>query len=427
MIIIRLVVDYHPVNPYFRSMIERKINKKLLEALSDTPVILLHGARQTGKSTLIKNLIKRKYDAKYLTFDDAGILSAAQNSPDDFLTAYDGNIALDEVQRVPELFPAIKNSVDKKRKSGKFLLTGSANVLLIPKISESLAGRMEILTLYPFSQSEIEGTSGNFIDEIFIKNYTLPKTSGGQSNLVSRAVAGGYPEMLSRKGKDRRDAWFKSYITAILQRDVRDISNIEKLNELPKLLKLFASRAGTLLNFAEFSRSAAIPQTTLKRYTALLEAIFMIYLLPSWSGNLSKRLIKTPKLYLGDTGLLSHLIDFDETRKNSDPMLWGRILENFVLMELVKQASWSKFNLSLFHYRSAGGQEIDFVIERSDGSIICIEVKASSKVDSAMFKHMKTFADEVGEKFMRGIIFYTGNDPIPFSKNLIALPVEVLW
>lgn len=408
-------------------MIYRKINKKFIEALSDTPVILLHGARQTGKSTLVKNLIKSEYEAKYLTFDDAAVLSAAQNNPDEFLAAYEENIALDEVQRVPEIFPAIKNLVDNNRRPGKFILTGSSNVLLVPKISESLAGRMEILNLYPFSQSEISGADKNLIDELFKKKYTLPKNLHKQTNLVDKVVRGGYPEMLSRKSKQRQDAWFKSYITSILQRDVRDISNIEKLSELPKLLNLFAARSGTLLNFAEFSRSSAIPQTTLKRYTALLEAIFMIYLLPAWSGNLSKRLIKTPKLYLGDTGLLSYLTGFDAERQNSDPLLWGRIFENFVLMELIKQASWSEFNLSLFHYRSAGGQEIDFVIERNDGSIIGIEVKASSKVDSAMFKHMKTFADEVGEKFLRGIIFYTGKEPLPFAKNLLALPIDVLW
>lgn len=408
-------------------MIQRKITKKLLAALSDSPVVLLHGARQTGKSTLIKSLVGEEYPAEYLTFDDPGFLSAAQNNPIEFLSAYEGSIALDEVQRVPGIFPAIKSLVDKKRTPGKFILTGSSNVLLIPKISESLAGRMEILNLYPFSQNEITGADSNFVDDVFGKNYKMPNIPGKQNELIKKVSTGGYPEMLTRKNKERQDAWFKSYVTTILQRDVRDIANIEKLSELPKLLKLFASRAGTLLNFAEFSRSSAIPQTTLKRYTALLEALFMIYLLPAWSGNLSKRLIKTPKLYLSDTGLLSHLTGFNSEKQKSDTLLWGRVLENFVLMELVKQASWSDYNLSLYHFRTSGGQEVDFVIERSDGAVIAVEVKASSKVDSAMFNHMKAFADELGDKFLRGIIFYTGNEPIPFAKNLIALPVEVLW
>lgn len=408
-------------------MIRRNITNKLLEALSDSPVVLLHGARQTGKSTLIKSLVGEEYPAEYLTFDDPGILSAAQNNPIEFLSAYEGSIALDEVQRVPGIFHAIKSLVDKKRTPGKYILTGSSNVLLIPKISESLAGRMEILNLFPFSQNEITGSDSNFVDNVFGKNYKLPKVPEKQNELIKRVITGGYPEMLSRKNKERQDAWFKSYVTTILQRDVRDIANIEKLSELPKLLKLFASRAGTLLNFAEFSRSSAIPQTTLKRYTALLEAIFMIYLLPAWSGNLSKRLIKTPKLYLSDTGLLSHLTGFDSETRKTDALLWGRVLENFVLMELVKQASWSDFNLSLYHFRTSSGQEVDFVIERSDGSLVGIEVKASSQVDAGMFNHMKAFAEETGKKFLRGVVFYTGEKAIPFAKNMYALPVDVLW
>jgi len=408
-------------------MIERKITYKLLRALSDSPVVLLHGARQTGKSTLIKHLTGSRYPAKYLTFDDAAILSAAKNNPVDFLQAYSGKLAIDEVQKVPEIFPAIKSVVDKNRKAGRFILTGSSNVLLLPKISESLAGRIEILNLFPFSQSEITGTEKNFIDEVFKKKYPLPDIQPTGNDLIKRIIAGGFPEMLKRKSRERQSAWFNSYITTILQRDVRDISNVEKLSEMPNLLKLFASRAGTLLNFAEFSRSAAIPQTTLKRYTALFEAIFMIYLLPAWSGNLSKRLIKAPKLYLNDTGLLSHLTAFDADKQKHETMLWGRVLENFVLLELLKQASWSRQLLSLYHFRTTSGQEVDFIIERSDGTLIGVEVKASADINISAFKHLKVLAEETGKRFLRGIVFYTGKEPIPFAKNLLALPVDVLW
>lgn len=411
-------------------MINRKIKLKLLEALEDSPVVLLHGVRQSGKSTLIKNLVDNEYPARYLTFDDPGILSAAQNNPIEFLSTYEGSIAIDEVQKVPEIFPVIKALVDKKRVPGKFILTGSSNIFLIPKISESLAGRIEILNLYPLSQNEISGTAYNFIDEIFKQNYKLTEhveAVHGQNDLISRITTGGFPEMLTRKKRDRQDAWFKSYITTILQRDVRDISNIENLGELSKLLKLFSSRAGTLLSFAEISRSADIPQTTLKRYTALLEAVFTLYFLPAWSGNLSKRLIKTPKVYLSDTGLLSHLTGFDRIKVVNDLLAWGRIFENFILMELVKQISWSRYNLTAFYFRTAGGHEVDFVIERSDGSLVGIEVKASSHVNNKMFNHLKVFANETGKKFLRGIVFYTGIEAIPFGKNFFALPVDMLW
>lgn len=408
-------------------MIQRKIKHKLLKALTDSPVVLVHGARQTGKSTLVKHLAENDYPARYLTFDDSGILSAAQNNPHDFISGYSENLVIDEVQRVPEIFLAIKSFVDKNRRAGKFILTGSANVLLLPKVSESLAGRIEILNLFPLSQSELSGAKINFIDELFGNDLRPSDILQKKNNLTNKVVTGGFPEMLTRKDRERQNAWFKSYITTILQRDVRDIANIEKLNDLPRLLSLLATRAGTLLNFAELSRSSAIPQTTLKRYIGLLEAIFMIYILPAWSGNLSKRLIKTPKLYLNDTGLLSNLAGFEQEKVLSDALSWGRMIENFALMELLKQSSWSKFNLSLYHYRSASGQEVDFIIERSDGKLVAVEVKSTSKITASDFNQINVFADETGNRLLRGIVFYTGKEVIPFAKNLFAMPVEALW
>lgn len=407
-------------------MIERKIKPHLMEALSDSSVVLIHGARQVGKSTLVKSLTESDYPAKYITFDDSSVLSAAQNNPHDFISGYSESLVIDEVQRVPEIFLAIKSYVDRNRKAGKFILTGSANVLLLPKISESLAGRMEILRLYPLAQNEISGDKRNLIDEIS-KDKFNPNKISTSDDLINKVLSGGFPEMLTRKDRKRQKAWFNSYITTILQRDVRDIANIEKINELPKLLSLFASRAGTIFNYAEFSRSSGIAQTTLKRHVSLFEAIFMIQVLPAWSGNLSKRLFKTPKLYLNDTGLLSHLVGFESSRIHSDALLWGRILENFVFVEMLKQTSWSNFNLSLFHYRTASGQEIDFIIERNDGKLIAVEVKATSKIDAKDFNHIKAFEDETKDKFLRGILFYTGSEIIPFSKNLIALPINTLW
>jgi len=407
-------------------VIQRKIKPQLMAALSDSPVVLIHGARQTGKSTLVKSLAENDYPAKYITFDDSSILSAAHNNPHDFISGYSENLIIDEVQRAPEIFLAIISSVDKNKRLGKFILTGSANVLLLPKISESLAGRMEILRLFPFAQNEISRSTKNLVEE-FSKNTFNPNHPINSDNLINKVLSGGFPEMLTRQDRKRQKVWFNSYITTILQRDVRDIANIEKINELPKLLSLFASRAGTLFNYAEFSRSSGMAQTTLKRYVSLFEAIFMVHVLPAWSGNLSKRLIKTPKIYLNDTGLLSHLVGFEKGKTISDALMWGRILENFVLMEMLKQASWSDLILSLYHYRTASGQEIDFVIERNDGKIIAVEVKATSKIDTKDFNHIKAFSDETKDKFLRGILFYTGSEIIPFSKNLFALPINALW
>ena len=251
-------------------MIHRHISSRLLEALADSPVVFLHGARQTGKSTLVQHITSTKHPARYLTFDDAAVLAAATADPAGFLAGIDGPVALDEVQRVPELFLAIKADVDRNRRPGRYLLTGSANVLMLPKLSESLAGRMEILPLWPLSQGEITEHREGFIDALFAgKTIRLGKTPKAHTDLVDRILRGGYPEAQRRESSGRRRAWFNSYISTILQRDIRDLANVEGLSAMPRLLTLLASRVGALLNQAEVSRSLGMPQTTLKRYMAL--------------------------------------------------------------------------------------------------------------------------------------------------------------
>ncbi len=400
----------------------------LLDALKDNPVVLLNGARQVGKSTLVEWLASHGHTARYVTLDDATVLSAVHNNPEAFLSGFEEPLIIDEIQRAPTLFLALKAAVDKKRKAGRFLLTGSANVLLLPKLSESLAGRMEILSLFPFSQSELEETTGSFIDEVFkdaLPKFTLKPVQ--QSQLIERMIRGGYFEAIQRGDIVRKNAWFSSYVTTILQRDIRDLSNIEGLTALPRLLALLASRSGSLLNFAELANSSNIPQTTLKRYLALLETTFLVRLTPSWSKNLSKRLIKTPKLYLTDTGLMVYLLGADGQRLRSDGDVMGKAVESFVMMELLKLISWSKTQPQLHHFRTQTGQEIDFLLERRDGGIVCIEVKSSQKVDAASFKTIKILAEEWKKKFIRGIVLYSGNEVIPFGNNLFAVPLQALW
>jgi hypothetical protein len=309
-----------------------------------------------------------------------------------------------------------------------FLLTGSANVLLLPKLSESLAGRMEILSLYPFSQSELEDTEGSFIDAAFTSRHSSfsPK-SVIQADALQRIVKGGFPEARQRPVLDRRNAWFGSYVTTILQRDIRDLANIEGLTSLPNLLSLLAARSGSLLNFAELSNSSNIPQTTLKRYMVLLETTFLVQQIPPWSGNLSKRLVKTPKIYLTDTGLMTYLLGADEKRMKTDGSLLGRAMETFVLTELMKLNTWSKTRVRIYHYRTQLGKEIDFLLERSDGSIVAIEVKSSSTIDSSAFAPMIALSHNLRKRFVRGIVFYTGKEMIPFGNNLLALPMQSLW
>ena len=409
-------------------MIKRSITPLLLKALADSPVVLLNGARQVGKSTLVNWISENDHPSQYVTLDDATALSAIHADPAGFLSGYDKPLIIDEIQRAPGLFRAIKQKVDKKRGAGQFLLTGSANVLLLPKLSESLAGRMEILSLYPFSQSELEDTEGSFIDAAFTSRHSSfsPK-SVIQADALQRIVKGGFPEARQRPVLDRRNAWFGSYVTTILQRDIRDLANIEGLTSLPNLLSLLAARSGSLLNFAELSNSSNIPQTTLKRYMVLLETTFLVQQIPPWSGNLSTRLVKTPKIYLTDTGLMTYLLGADEKRMKTDGSLLGKAMETFVLTELMKLNTWSKTRVRIYHYRTQLGKEIDFLLERSDGSIVAIEVKSSSTIDSSAFAPMIALSHNLRKRFVRGIVFYTGKEMIPFGNNLLALPMQSLW
>lgn len=409
-------------------MILRHLSSAILAALKDSPVVLVIGARQSGKSTLAMWLASEKHPARYLTLDDAATLAAAQADPTGFIAALEGPVVLDEVQRAPELFMAIKAAVDRDRRPGRFLLTGSANVLVLPRLSGSLTGRMEVLTLWPFSQGEIESVREGFIDAVFGRVLpNLPRDSEGWPDLVGRMLRGGYPEVLARATGDRRRAWFGSYITTILDRDVRDLSYIEGLTALPRLLSLLATRSTALLNFADLSRSIAMPQSTLKRYMALLEATFLIQTVPAWASNLGKRLLKTPKLSIADSGLMAHLLGLSGERLSQQRDLAGPLMETFVLMELKKQLTWSERQPQILHFRTQAGQEVDIVLEDAAGRVVGIEVKASSTLSAGDFKNLRGLSDMAGKRFHRGVLLYTGSEPLPFGSNLHAVPVSALW
>jgi hypothetical protein len=365
-----------------------------------------------------------------LTFDDASVLSAARQDPIGFIAGLNGPVVLDEVQFAPQIFPAIKAAVDRKRTPGQFLLTGSANILLLPKLSESLAGRMELLHLWPFSQGELLGRADGLVDRLFDTskgNWKLDLAGDAGPSLWERVVTGGYPEAQPRSTARRRRSWFDSYITTILQRDVRELANIDGLSSLPRVLELLAGRTGGLQNFAELSRSLSIPQTSLKRYLTLLEATFLVRSLAPWSTNLGKRLVKSPKTYLLDTGLLSSLVGLSDPEALRQTPLAGGLLENFAVMEITKQASWSEVCPKLFHYRTQTGQEVDLLLEDARGALVGLEVKASSSVNPADFKGLQSLQAAVGSRLLRGVVLYTGTEWIPFGQNLFAVPISALW
>jgi predicted AAA+ superfamily ATPase len=431
-----LVVDFQPPGGYYPTMIPRLMAPKILAALADTPVVFLAGARQTGKSTLARWIADGPHPAQYLTFDDATVLAAATADPAGFLAGFTGPVVLDEVQRVPALLMALKAQVDRDRTPGRYLLTGSANVLLLPRLAQELVGRMEVLTLWPFAQVELEsGEEGasapcpNLVDELFAP--TLPPRPPASTQIrteaLRRALLGGYPEALTRSSAARRRAWWGSYVTTLLQRDIRDLARIEGLSDLPQLLSLVAARSTGLLNYAELSRSSGLPQTTLKRYLALFEATYLIQTLPAWSGNLSKRLVKSPKLLLSDTGLLAYLLGFGEAElPPTDPHV-GPLMENLVGMELRKLASWSQVQPELYHFRTHAQQEVDLVLEDGCGRLVGVEVKAAETVRASDLAGLRFLAEQRGERFVRGVVLYGGSQSVPFGENLQALPLSMLW
>ncbi len=409
-------------------MLERHILPSVRAALADTPAVFLAGPRQAGKSTLAQGLCGGDPGRRYLTLDDATVLAAARRDPEGFLSGLANPVVLDEVQRAPELFRALKASIDRDRKAGRFLLTGSAGILVVPQVAEALAGRVELLTLWPFSQGEIEGTIETFVDACFGEHP--PKGDAeplSRRQLCEAIVRGGFPEARVRAAAERRDAWFQSYVSTLLSRDVRDLAIIEGLAELPHLLRLLAERTGGLLNYADVSRSTTLPQSTVKRYLTLLEGLFLIRRVPSWSGSRTSRLVKSPKIYPVDTGLAAHLLDANAAGLANRPERLGRLLEAFVIGEVVKQTGWSRTRPAVHHFRTHAGHEVDIVLEDRRGRCVAIEIKASASVGSGDLKGIEAFAASAGKRFHRGMILYTGRDVVPFSRNIQALPVSALW
>jgi len=396
-------------------------------ALRDTPVVLVNGARQTGKTTLVKE-VAAKRKAAYVTLDDHGSLDAALNDPSGFIADLGPFAVIDEVQNAPNIFRAIKASVDRDRRPGRFLLTGSANVLVLPKLGDSLAGRMEIVTLHPMAQDELAGRKSTFIDTVF--GRALPRTPLGhcdRTKLARKVFVGGYPEVMGRAESARRNAWFKAYVTGILQRDVRDISNISDLTAMPKLLAQLALRSSGLMNLADIGRGIDTPHTTLRRYLALLEATFLHVPLKPWTASRSNRLVKAEKIHLSDCGFAAHLCGIHSAIDLGKSDRFGNLLETFVVGELRKMSGWSKVPVEAYHFRNEKAREVDVVLEDIAGRVVGIEVKASSSIGSDDLIGLKQLRDTAGKKWVRGIVLHSGPDITGFNKDLHAVPMSALW
>ena len=399
----------------------------LREALADTPVVCLTGPRQSGKTTLVRAMMPER---PFFSLDHPPYLSAAKGDPAGFVAALPREVTIDEIQRAPELLPAIKLSVDLDRRPGRFVLTGSANLLLLPAVTESLAGRMEIARLMPLSESEKERRPGHFLADLLAGAITPALRAGGQApdpaDLGGRLVSGGYPEPLARSPARARQ-WHRQYVQSIVDRDVPDVGRVRDADGVARLLRLLAARNGELLNTAGLSRELGLHRSTVREYIAVLERLFLVRRLRPWHRNVGKRLVRTPKMHLVDSGLAATLAGLRPGDWIAKRDRMGHLLESFVVHQFVTQAGWTDPDIRFWHFRDKDGQEVDLVMtlgSRTWG----IEVKATSTPGRSAGRGMMRLAALCGDDFEGGMLLYNGRDILPLAgERMLAVPVSELW
>lgn len=409
-----------------RTLYPRFAARRLGEALADAPAVLIHGPRQSGKTTLART-VGRKARYAYFTFDDQTTLDAANSDPVGFVAGLPRRAILDEVQHAPGIFRAIKAAIDRERAPGRFILTGSTNVLLLPRLADSLAGRMAVMGLRPLAQCELARRPSDFLDRLFGRGFPVKSTRRRGAGLAERIASGGYPAALALPAGRRRANWYAAYVETIVQRDVRDLARIAALDTVPRLLALAAAQTARLLNVSDLAGPFQVSRPTIRDYVTLLARVFLLEELPAWHVNRLSRLVKTPKLHMTDTGLACALLEADAESLETDRSLLGQVLETFVLQELRRLASWSEDRLSFFHFRDRDAAEVDIVIERGARTVAGVEVKASATVTAADLRGLRKLKEAAGARFAGGVVLYDGDTSAGFGDKLYAVPVRQLW
>jgi predicted AAA+ superfamily ATPase len=404
----------------------RSARPLVLEALADTRVVFVAGARQVGKSTLAQQIARMDHPAEQLSLDVRATREAALADPEGFIAGLQGPTFIDEVQRAPDLLLAIKRAVDRDLTPGRFLLTGSANLLTARKVEDALTGRMETIPLWPLAQSEIHGSTGNLVDALFAAEPPrVANATVGREAFVEIVAAGGYPEARLRSGR-RRARWFTSYLDTTLDRDLREISDARKLHEVPRLLRLLASQAANVLSYRSIAAKLDLTHDTVREYVGLLQTVFLVHLLPAWRPGIGAREAHAPKAYLVDAGLLAHLLGADERRIGADDQVTGKVLENFVVVEVLKHADWAAADSSAYHYRQRE-DEVDLLLENRAGEIVAIEAKATASVAPRDARAMAKLRDGRGARFKAGVVVCACEQTTPLGDRLWAVPLSGLW
>jgi predicted AAA+ superfamily ATPase len=396
-------------------------------ALADTRVVVILGARQVGKSTLVAQIAAGEERRTIVTLDDPPTRQTAIDDPTGFVADLQTPAAIDEVQRAPDLMLAIKQSVDRDQRPGRYILTGSANLLTAPTIADALTGRTEYLRLWPFSQAELHDAPPGFIDALFAaRPPRIADVESGRRPHAQMLVTGGFPEALRRSGA-RRGRFFDTYLDTVLDRDLSTIARVHDRANVRRLLYAIAVTTGSPLNVDGIARDLKLAANTVRSYADLMEMLFLVHRLPAWHSNLLSRLTKAPKLHVIDSGLLAYLLGADGMRVVSDGRIAGALVETFAVMEIVRQASAHPDPPRLFHLRDQRGHEVDLVLERRDGTIVGIEVKASATTGSNDFRGLKLLRDRLGDRFVFGVVLHTGSRTLPFGDRLAAVPLAGLW
>lgn len=407
---------------------------QVTDALADTPVVVIVGPRQSGKSTLAAQIARRTH-AEIVSLDDAGPRAAANTDPTGFVVERRLPLFIDEFQKAPALLDAIKSRVDAARRDGNpaagmFLLTGSANVWSTARISESLTGRAERIQLWTLSQGELLGRSESFLSSLLAGEAPyLDAQPVGREAIVELVVRGGYPEVLARPSAARRTRWLAEYLHMTLERDILDlVDRSRQLEEMPRLLRAAAARIGGIVDFTSIGRAIEMKRDTVRRHLHLLELLFLVRQVPAWSPGRTARTIKRPKLWITDSGLACLLAGCDERRFLTDETgIAGLLFENFIASEVAKQASLLRDGVALHHYRSAGGREVDIVCEARDGSIAGIEVKLGATPHASDFGGLAHLRDVLGSRFRAGAVVHTGAQTLRFGERLWAVPAAAVW
>lgn len=407
------------------SLLPRRIEPRIAEALLDTPVVLLAGPRQAGKTTLVRHIAAQQ-GLRYLTLDDGLTLLSAREDPVGMVRSLDRAV-IDEIQRAPQLLLAIKKSVDEDRRPGRFLLTGSANLMALPTVADSLAGRMETLSLLPLSQSEMALRQANWIDQAFAGRLLQASTPAVGEALVERVLRGGYPEAVARPAGRRRTTWARQYIDALIERDVRDIAHIDKLDQLPRFLRALAHTAGQMCNYTQLGAQVGLDGKTALRYCGVFEQMYLLQRIDVWARNRLSRVIKTAKLQFLDAGLLASLLDLTAQEVAQDRTRFGNVLETFVFGELLKHSTTAQDDYRLMYYRDADKFEVDVVIENAAGQLVGVEVKAAATVKASDLRGLKKWAALAGPQFRLGVVLYDGTETLPLGDGLWAAPLSSLW